>query len=193
MKTGKKAGQNPWISLVDGIYKVLKLISPTVKVKNVESLTQLKNIKEPFFTTILTLSSHEPFEVPMETIIKGDDRQSLYKNSVIYLDRSIENFMKKASTEKYYDNTVFIFISDHGFRVGDVGNRDKERYHIPFFIYGTPLNDKWVGNKISNVGSQSDLPKTILNQLDFNSDAFDFSNDIFINEFFNPNATHEKK
>jgi len=147
-----------------------------------ESLTQLKNIKEPFFTTILTLSSHEPFEVPMETIINGDDRQSLYKNSVIYLDRSIENFMKKASTEKYYDNTVFIFISDHGFRVGDVGNRDKERYHIPFFIYGTPLNEKWVGKKISNVGSQSDLPKTILNQLNFNSDAFNFSNDIFINE-----------
>ena len=30
-----------------------------------ESFIQLKNIEEPFFTTILTLSSHEPFEVPM--------------------------------------------------------------------------------------------------------------------------------
>lgn len=147
-----------------------------------ESLRQLKNIKEPFFTTILTLSSHEPFEVPMETIIEGDDRQSLYKNSVMYLDRSIDNFIDKASTEKYYDNTVFIFISDHGFRVGDVGNRDKERYHIPFFIYGAPINDRWMGKKISNIGSQSDLSKTILNQLNFNSDAFNFSNDILINE-----------
>ena len=101
----------------------------------------------------------------------------------MYLDRSIGNFMDKVSTEKYYDNTIFIFISDHGFRVGDVGNRDKERYHIPFFIYGNPLNDQWVGKKISNVGSQSDLSKTILNQLNFNSDGFKFSNDIFLNEF----------
>ena len=40
-----------------------------------------------------------------------------------------------------------------------------------------------MGKKIAKVGSQSDLPKTILNQLNFNSDAFNFSNDIFINEF----------
>jgi phosphoglycerol transferase MdoB-like AlkP superfamily enzyme len=145
-----------------------------------ESFIQLKNIEEPFFTTILTLSSHEPFEVPMETIIKGNDRQSLYKNSVMYLDRSIGSFMDKVSTQKYYDNTVFIFISDHGFRVGDTMNRDKKRYHIPFFIYGSPLNNKWIGKKIAKVGSQSDLPKTILNQLNFNSDQFNFSNDIFI-------------
>jgi phosphoglycerol transferase MdoB-like AlkP superfamily enzyme len=148
-----------------------------------ESLAQLKNIKEPFFTTFLTLSSHEPLEVPMEKIFKVDDRQSLYKNSVMYLDRSIGNFMDKVSTEKYYDNTVFIFISDHGFRVGDTSNRGKKRYHIPFFIYGAPLNNKWMGKKIAKIGSQSDLPKTILNQLNFNSDKFNFSNDIFIDGF----------
>ena len=146
-----------------------------------ESFKQLKNMKEPFFTTILTLSSHEPFEVPIEKIIKGDDRQSLYKNSVIYLDRSVGNFIEDVSTEKYYNNTVFIFISDHGFRVGDSSNRDKKRYHIPFFIYGVPLNNKWMGKKIAKVGSQSDLAKTILNQLNFKSDSFNFSNDIFIN------------
>ena len=146
-----------------------------------ESFEYLKNIKEPFFATILTLSSHEPFEVPMETIIEGDDRQSLYKNSVMYLDRSIGSFMDKISTEKFYDNTVFIFISDHGFRIGDTKNRDKKRYHIPFFINGKPINKKWLGKKIVNIGSQSDLPKTILNQLNFNSDGFNFSNDIFIN------------
>ena len=148
-----------------------------------ESIEQLKNVKEPFFTTILTLSSHEPFEVPMETIIKGDDRQSLYKNSVMYLDRSVGDFIKKVSTEKYYNNTVFIFISDHGFRIGDASNREKKRYHIPFFIYGVPLNNKWVGKRIANIGSQSDLPKTILNQLNINSDMFSFSNDIFTNSY----------
>ena len=44
-----------------------------------------------------------------------------------------------------------------------------------------PLNNKWVGKKIAKIGSQSDLPKTILNQLNLNSDNFNFSNDIFIN------------
>ena len=82
------------------------------------ALTEIKQMREPFFTTILTLSSHEPFDVPMAPVFKGNDRQTLYKNSVIYLDRSLGDFMSAISKEPYYNNTIFIFIADHGFRVG---------------------------------------------------------------------------
>ena len=153
------------------------------------ALKELKKLKEPFFSTILTLSSHEPFEVPMETIIQGSDRQSLYKNSVLYTDKTIGNFMKEIQKEMYYKNTIFVFISDHGFRIGNATNREKRRYHIPLFMYGIPLKEQWSGKKISNVGSQSDLAKTILGQFNIKTNSFKFSNDLFTNQSGNAQYT----
>ena len=31
----------------------------------------MKNVGQPFLKVVLTLSSHEPFEVPMEPVFKG--------------------------------------------------------------------------------------------------------------------------
>ena len=150
-----------------------------------KSLSELKKLTEPFFATILTLSSHEPFEVPIDPILKGEDRQTLYKNSIIYTDESVGRFMSSIKEEPYFQNTIFIFISDHGFRMGDGHNRYPRRYHIPLFIYGDPLGKKWRGRKISVIGSQTDLAKTILNQFDLNYNGFIFSRDLLNNVYGN--------
>jgi len=139
---------------------------------------ELIKLTEPFFTTILTLSSHEPFEVPMEPILDGNDRQTLYKNSIFYTDQSVGHFISTIEKEAFYDNTVFIFISDHGFRVDDAINRHPRRYHIPLFIYGNPLKDVWRGKTVSGIGSQTDLAKTILDQFNLDSDGFDYSRNL---------------
>ena len=89
----------------------------------------------------------------------------------------------------YYKNTIFVFISDHGFRIGNATNREKRRYHIPFFMYGIPLKEQWSGKKISNVGSQSDLAKTILGQYKIKTNSFKFSNDLFTNRSGNAQYT----
>ena len=150
-----------------------------------KSLSELKKLTEPFFATILTLSSHEPFEVPIDPILKGEDRQTLYKNSIIYTDESVGRFMSSIKEESYFQNTIFIFISDHGFRMGDGHNRYPRRYHIPLFIYGDPLGKKWRGRKISIIGSQTDLAKTILNQFDLKYNGFLFSKDLLNNVYGN--------
>ena len=142
------------------------------------ALIEIKKKKEPFFSNILTLSSHEPFDVPIIPTLEGSDRQTLYKNSVIYLDRSLGNFMSAISKEPYYDNTIFIFISDHGFRIGDAINWYPRRHKIPLFIYGKPLKKEWRGKVVSDVGSQTDLSKTILKQFDINSEGFEFSRNL---------------
>ena len=142
------------------------------------ALTEIKQMREPFFTTVLTLSSHEPFDVPMAPVFKGNDRQTLYKNSVIYLDRSLGDFMSAISKEPYYNNTIFIFIADHGFRVGDAINWYPRRHGIPLFIYGKPLKKEWRGKVVSDVGSQTDLAKTILDQFDMDTVGFGFSRNL---------------
>ncbi len=143
-------------------------------------LSDLSDFREPFFTTILTLSSHEPYEVPMETVITGNSRRSKYKNSVIYTDQSIGHFMDKVRQTPYYKNTVFIFISDHGYHLqeGDT-YRWPRHYHIPFFITGEPLNKKWQGKKIPKVGSQVDLTATLLPLLHLDASQFKFGKNLF--------------
>ena len=67
----------------------------------------MKNTKQPFVKVVLTLSSHEPFEVPMDQVIKGSDEISMFKNSVYYADQSLGYFIEEAKknrlVEKYLD------------------------------------------------------------------------------------------
>ena len=64
---------------------------------------------------MLTLYSHEPFKVPMETVFSGSDKNNLYKNSVHYVDLSLGTFFAQAKQESWWDNTLIILVSDHSF------------------------------------------------------------------------------
>ncbi|MDQ6843048.1 MAG: sulfatase-like hydrolase/transferase, partial [Bacteroidota bacterium] len=44
----------------------------------------LEKEQQPFFATIFTLSSHEPYDVPMAPHFKGNDETTLFKNSFFY-------------------------------------------------------------------------------------------------------------
>jgi len=59
-------------------------------------LNDLDSAREPFFNVIFTLSSHEPFDVPMETVIQGKDDESLFLNSAYYTDNSLGKFIREA-------------------------------------------------------------------------------------------------
>jgi len=140
----------------------------------------LKNLKEPFFATILTLSSHEPFTVPIKNIYPGDDRISKYKNSAAYTDSSVSYFINSLKAESFYENTLFIFISDHSYHLqqGALSKRFPSRYHIPLILYGPALKTAWQGREILKIGGQTDLAATLLKQIGLNSDKFDFSKDL---------------
>jgi phosphoglycerol transferase MdoB-like AlkP superfamily enzyme len=59
----------------------------------------LNGQKEPFFVNYFTLSSHEPFEVPMETVFKGDDMKDKFINAHHYTDRSLGKFIAEAKNK----------------------------------------------------------------------------------------------
>lgn len=135
-----------------------------------------------FFKTILTLTSHEPFETPVAKVIAGDDDDSKYLNSLHYTDASIGNFIKTAKTRKWWDNTLIIIIADHGStRPGNSENSDKNRYHIPMIWLGGALNVH--DTVISNLASQTDLAATLLAQLQLKSDDFKFSKNIVTSSY----------
>jgi phosphoglycerol transferase MdoB-like AlkP superfamily enzyme len=138
----------------------------------------LNKTKAPFFDAIFTLSNHEPFEIPIVAPFKGNDIETLFKNSAWYTDKSIGEFIAKAKKTSWWKNTLVIITADHGHRMpGDSPNHDKEKFHIPMLWLGGALAMQ--DTVMTQLCSQTDLAKSLLNQLQLKSDAYRFSNDVF--------------
>jgi len=135
------------------------------------------NAFSPFFHVLLTLSSHYPFDVPMEPVFQGTDRLTNFKNSVYYTDRSLGEFIETAKTKEWWNQTLIVLVADHGSRVINLSSYDKIRFNIPMLWLGGALNIR--DTIIHKIGSQTDIPLTLLNQLDLPSEDFKFSRDLF--------------
>lgn len=137
---------------------------------------ELDTTTEKFFKVILTLSSHEPFDVPMKPIIEGKDEESLFINSCHYTDKSLGDFIRYCKTKSWWTNTLVVITADHGHR--HPGNKElnqKERFRIPLLLTGGAVSRDSV---VSVIGSQTDIVNTLLGQLDKPSDKYIFSKDL---------------
>ncbi len=143
----------------------------------------LNNQKEPFFNAVFTLSSHDPFEVPGKPKFEGNDRAIKFLNSVYYSDSCLGDFFTKIKKTEVWDNTLFILVADHGSaRPGNSQNHDIEKFKIPMLWLGGVLNDSI--KRIDVIGSQIDIPATVLKQIDENPQDFMFSKDLFSETYF---------
>ena len=125
---------------------------------------------------VLTLSSHEPFEVPMEPVFKGHDDLTKFRNSIYYTDRSLGMFLDWAKTTEWWNNTLVVIVADHCRRnSSDVLVYSEEIFKIPMLWLGGVLVK--TGIIIEKTGSQVDIPITILHQLDLD-DNYPFSKDL---------------
>ncbi|RAK00415.1 phosphoglycerol transferase MdoB-like AlkP superfamily enzyme [Larkinella arboricola] len=139
-------------------------------------LSDLGKTKQPFFTTFFTLSSHEPFEVPMPTVFPGDDEESLFLNAMYYADRSLGEFITQARKQPWWSNTLIIITADHGHRLPVLASDKMRDFHIPMLWLGGAL--KTQPHRIDHIGSQTDLAATLLQQLRLDASAFRWSRDL---------------
>lgn len=133
--------------------------------------------KAPFFSTLFTLSSHEPFEVPVKTVIEGKDNEHLFLNSLHYTDASIGAFIREAKTKPWWDNTLVIIIADHGHPMPKTVSDKPSQFHIPMLWLGGALKNK--GMVIDSISSQVDLASTLLGQFGLNTEPFVWSSNLF--------------
>jgi phosphoglycerol transferase MdoB-like AlkP superfamily enzyme len=136
----------------------------------------MKEVKEPFFKVVLTLSSHEPFDVPMEPVFKGSDDMTKYKNSIFYTDKTLGSFLDWAKGTYWWKNTLIILVADHCARISsDMPNYKQNVFKIPMLWIGGALLKRDI--RIEKLGSQVDIPVTLLNQLGLTGN-FPFSKDM---------------
>lgn len=136
--------------------------------------------RQPFFATILTLCSHPPFDFPGEKKFGSDTVEDKFKNTVHYLDKSIHDFMEQSKKTEWFDNTLFLFVADHGsVYLEDIDFDDHERFHIPFLVYGKPLNEALHGKTLHYIANHHDIPATLLALSGIENTQFPFSQNIF--------------
>jgi phosphoglycerol transferase MdoB-like AlkP superfamily enzyme len=152
-------------------------------------LKEIKEIKQPFFSTILTLTNHEPFAVPGRHKFGTLNNVEKFKSTAYYTDSCIVAYLNEAKKQTWYKNTLFVFIADHG-HIYPKNRTDvfvPERYHIPFLLYGDVIKDEYRGRVFDVVGSQADVPATLLAQLHLDSKEFSWSKNL-LNPYVKPFA-----
>src|SRR5574344_671453 len=141
----------------------------------------INNKAKHWHTAFLTLSSHEPWTVPMHHF---DDEVT---NSFYFLDSCIGNFIGKLKKTPQWKNMLVIFIPDHGILYKDLEETKQLRNHIPMIWVGGAVKEP---RRIEKICNQTDLAATLLGQLGLNHDKFTFSRDVMSKSYKYPFAIH---
>jgi phosphoglycerol transferase MdoB-like AlkP superfamily enzyme len=139
----------------------------------------MTSIKEPFLKVVLTLSSHEPFDVPMKPVFSGSDDYTKYRNSVYYSDMALGSFLDWAKETTWWKNALIIMVADHCARFNNMPNYMPNVFKIPMLWVGGALGKK--GFRIEKLGGQVDIPVTVLDQIGLTG-SFPFSKDLLSDE-----------
>jgi len=150
-------------------------------------IEDLNKEKQPFFSTLLTLTNHEPYALPGNYKFGQADNVAKFKSTAHYTDSCINAYLNNAKKENWYKNTLFVFIADHGHLLPKNSHEIyvPQRYHVPLLFYGDVIKDECKGKKFEDVGSQADVAATILGQLDISAKEFVWSKNLL-----NPYAKH---
>lgn len=128
--------------------------------------------KKPALKVMLTLSSHEPFDVDYHHF------EDPYVNSIAYTDSCIGSFIDRLKNTSAWDNLLIIGVADHAYANYPAGiqNHEMLRYRIPMFWTGGALSHQAV---VNTYGSQTDLAATLFGQMDIDCQDFVFSKNMF--------------
>ncbi len=144
------------------------------------ALGELSAEQRPFFATLFTLSSHEPFEVPVAPAFAGDDESTKFLNAHHYTDASIGQFLDLASKQPWWDSTLVVIIADHGSPlpspVAGTVESVPDRHHIPMLWVGGALRVR--DTVVHRISASVDVAPTLLGQLGVSPEGFRWGQNI---------------
>lgn len=152
------------------------------------AMTDLTLGRQPFFVNILTLSSHEPFEVPKDSNkwgmpnfnnVKNENEQ--FKNVMYYTDQAVGEFIESARKQPWWDNTLIVIIADHGSHRLEPHDNEFDNFHIPMVWCGGALAVR--DTILTTLSSQTDISATILAQLDMPFKEYQWSKNILSKQY----------
>lgn len=136
---------------------------------------------KPFFKTLFTLSSHEPFEFPDEYKFGKKDKTNQFRSAIAYTDKAIGKFIENAKKMPWWKNSIVIIMADHGHHLPKHKGRfnSPKKFHIPMLWLGGALTK--TDTIIENICSQKDFAYSLLAMLNGDNSEFEWGHNIFKN------------
>ncbi|MEM5564480.1 LTA synthase family protein [Psychroserpens sp. AS72] len=128
--------------------------------------TNLDDMETPFFSTVFTVSSHDPYVIPEKYEGQFPVGNVPMHQCVGYTDYAFKQFFEAAKKEPWFDNTIFIITADHGNQVYYMDTYYKliNRFTVPIMIYKPDNSLKAVDMELAQ---QIDIYPTILDMIGY--------------------------
>ncbi|WP_430612408.1 LTA synthase family protein [Flavobacterium sp. JP2137] len=128
----------------------------------------------PFFNHIMTVSNHRPYTYPAGKI-DIDPSSKSRDGGVKYTDYALRQFFKQARKQAWFDQTVFVIVSDHCASSAGKTELPLDKYRIPAMIYAPNFI---APQQYNTLMSQIDLMPTLLGLLRFNYTSKFYGQDV---------------
>ena len=150
--------------------------------ERLSDMIQKNDTDSRFLIGYSTLSSHEPWDVP----IKQHPDEKL--NAFAYLDHCLRNFIEPLKQTAAWQDMLIIMLADHGINNGDIDqSKPLQKNHIPMLWVGGAVKEPRCVEALCN---QSDLAATLLGQMRLRHEAFTFSRDVLSKGYRYPTAVN---
>ncbi len=142
-----------------------------------DEVLRLAESGTPFFATLLTLSSHEPFDVPYDRF------ENPILNAAAFTDECVGRMLDTWRRSPAWDDMLVILVADHGIAYPEnLQTGDPARQRIPMVWTGGAVSGP---TTVDTYASQTDLAATLLSQMGIDTGEFVYSKNIF-----DPEAPH---
>lgn len=139
---------------------------------------ELNQKPSPFFSTVFTLSSHDPYKVPSSLSHLFAAGELPIHKAVRYTDYSLKLFFESAKQQKWFDNTIFIITADHtSYSKEEYFYSPTGKYEIPLMFYAPKLIKPGIND--SSTVSQCDIFPSIMSLCNVKDSFFSFGRNVF--------------
>ena len=135
---------------------------------------KLGEFKQPFFSTIFTISSHNPYIIPEKHKGKFPKGTTKVMETIAYTDYSLKLFFESIKDQDWYQNTLFVVTADHTFSEAsdDAHNTSIGRFEIPILFFN-PSDPNLKGENLKNL-QQTDILPSIVDYLNIKTKMVTF-------------------
>ncbi|MCP9755343.1 alkaline phosphatase family protein [Lacihabitans sp. CCS-44] len=143
---------------------------------------KLDQFHQPFFSTVFTLSSHDPFKIPSH--LKGKFKKGPHPiyETLSYTDFALKRFFESIKNKPWFRNTVFVITADHTSSHATLPafSNNLGRFRVPIFFY---FPEKIEPTKTAKMIQQIDIFPSLMALLKFEKPFLAFGKNVFSNQY----------
>ena len=130
---------------------------------------KLTTFQQPFMATIFTLSSHQPYTIPIQYKGRFPKGELEIHESIGYADHALQEFFETASKAPWYHNTLFIITADHTQKsVAPAYQNELGQYRVPLLLFHPSKNLSKTNT--TQITQHTDILLTVVHYLNIPTD-----------------------